>query len=131
MPTSNEEEDVSQPVPHNIEAKTLISALENLSTINFKSDEFTNQKIILIKIKISDKINEKLNETSFAHYFQNSSSVLITFKSKKLVKIFWKTTKCKSFNLLQNCDSFGEIESNFCEQFLISEIIEDKNGKKK
>ncbi|KAL7014396.1 hypothetical protein ACKWTF_015903 [Chironomus riparius] len=130
MSTKNaeEEEDRNHPVPLFIEATTTTSALEKLSKINFKSAEFTNQKIILIKIKIDEKIDEKLNETSFALYFNASSAVLLTIKSEKLAKIFWKTANSEKFYLLQICDVFGDIELDFCEQFLISEIIDDKNG---
>ena len=123
------EEELSIPVPHNIEATSTTSALEILSKENFKSENYDNQKIFHIKIKITGKIDENLNEACFAHCFDVSSSVLIAFKSEKEVKIFWKTSTSEKFYFIQFCNISNEITSDYCEQFVINEIIKNKNGK--
>jgi len=125
----SEEEDPINPIPYNIEAITTTLALEKLSKQNFKSENYENQKIFHIKIKIEDKVDENLNEASFAHCLDVSTPVLIAFKSEKEVKIIWKTSTCGKFYFLNFCVLLNKIEFDFCEQFLISEIIENKNGK--
>jgi len=128
MSEIKEEEELSIPVIHNIEATSTASALEILSKLNFKSENYENQKIFHIKIKITG-IDENLNEACFSHCFDVSSSVLIAFKSEKEVKIFWKTSTCEKFYSIQIYESFNEISLDFCEKFLINEIIKNKNGK--
>ena len=95
-----EDNDQNDQISNNIEADTATSSLEILPKLRLSSEEFTKQKIIHIKIKKADGIDKKLNETSIDGYFHT-----------------------------QICDIFGDIELTFCEQFLISEIIEHRNGK--
>ena len=121
---SQEEEDRNHLVPLYIETATTTSALAKLSKQNFK-----NKKIILIKIKIADKLDENLNQTSFPHCFDTSSAVLITFCSENEIKIFWKSPICEKFHFLCFCDDVGNVTSNYCEQFLTNEIKDSKNGK--
>ena len=129
MSATREEDEPINPIPHNIEAITTTLALEILSKETFKSAKFANKKIFHIKIKIEDKIDENLNEVCFAHCADISKPVLIVFESDDEVKIFWKTSTSGKFFFLNFCDLLNKIESDFCEQFLISELIKNKNGK--
>lgn len=111
---------------------TLLETLKLIPSSEFQSKITNTDKVYSISFKISSGIGTKLNETSFAHFFDIKHSVLITFEStigKKESKIFWKLSGSEEFHFLELVQHCNDLVTEFCGRFLVKEIVDGNCGK--
>ena len=111
---------------------SLSESLKFIASSDFLSKITKTDKVHNISFKINNGVLTKLNETSFAHFFDTEHLVLISFEStteERESKIFWKLSGCEEFYLLELPRHCNELLTEFCRRFLFEEIGNNNCGK--
>ena len=110
---------------------SMSAALSLLSEPNYGNRAIIDEKIIKIKFKINEKLDDQLNETSFKHHFQAGSSVLITFDATAVdgeSKVFWKLHGQENFKLLRLPEDLDGTVTEYCRNYLEISLMNGNIG---